>query len=140
MTAQNRYLIIRFAVVYLLAMGLVAVIVLLLQRFISLNAGSGLGVVAVLAAAMDAGQTYAKRNKALPQSRYAWKMSVVFTVVTIVLSFALALMLPEIRIMINEMGGVFAGIAVVFAAIYFLAIRFFFMSGAKNTMKAIKPK
>lgn len=140
---DTAYLLKRYAVVSLITMLAVLVLAYLLETFAGFDIGSGGSIATALVPAMDAGQTYARRLKEMPASRFAWKLSAVFVVINAALGMAFSLIfavafggLADVSELLGAVGALGWVIIIAIAfAIYWLASRFFFGFGAKNELK-----
>jgi hypothetical protein len=140
---DNSYLLKRYAVVTMITIIAIMVLSFLLETFMDHDIGSVGGMISVFVPAMDAGQTYARHQKAKPKGGFAWKMSAIFVAVNMVIGGAFMLVLSLVFGIGTELLAVFTAvgvpgmiiIAVVVCLLSWLVSRFFFGFGAKNELK-----
>ncbi|GHA40478.1 hypothetical protein GCM10008927_00800 [Amylibacter ulvae] len=127
----------RFAIAYVLASVGVALVVYLLEKIFGVSGGSGAGMISVMVAAMDMGQTFYKQNNRIPEKSESWRMArwamiVVFAFTLLVLLFVF-ITSPQFFATMGIPG--LLVILLFVLLISFLATRFFIGFGAKNLAK-----
>lgn len=138
-----RYLVARYTVVMVLVGIVLAIVDFLLQYFFQFQSGAGVGIVAVIVPAMDAGQVFARRMARLPDSAEAWRLSAIMLAVNVAFGAVIVVLLTLILGWDSQMATAFSaiitplglGLMAGMLGIFYLATRFFFGSGAKNEMK-----
>ena len=137
-----KYLLQRFAIVYLLATLALAVLGAVLEHVFEISTSSATGVVPLLATAVDMGQSFFRKTGRVPEKYESWRLARWGAVVSMGLS--LILMSLFIAINPNEMTEVLATVGIagllfilaVVLLVSFLLIRFFVAMGAKGLAKA----
>ena len=115
----------------------------LLAAYTGFDTGSGTSFIPVMVGALVAGQRHAAHTKAMPESGFSWQASMWMTVITalvgaVVLALMLLVLGTSLAADLQSVSlGIFAAVVVVVLLIQFLAIRFFFGMGAKQTIKAL---
>ncbi|MEL7097828.1 MAG: ABZJ_00895 family protein [Pseudomonadota bacterium] len=135
----------RFAVVTLIVFAAVMAISALLQIAFQYEAGSGLGIVTIIVPAMEAGQTQARRTgQAMPGGRM-WRLSLLFGLVGLVLSSALAFGAAAVMgsgalatALADADLGLMAVMTVIILVVYILAARFFLAFGQRLELNRAK--
>jgi len=135
----------RFAVVTLIVFAAVMVISALLQVVFQYEASSGLGIVTIIVPAMEAGQTYARRTGQGLEGGRMWRLAVLFGLVGLVLSSALAFGAAALmgsgqmaQVLAQVDLGLMAVMTVIVLAIYILAARFFLGFGQRLELNRAK--
>ena len=142
-TLSLTYLILRYSTVMFLVGLLLVAVDFALQYFFQYQSSAGLGIVAAIVPALDAGQVFARRMGRVPNKGEAWRLSVILLVVNIAFGALLLLALTLIPDPEGHLREVFAtlitplglGVLGVMLLIYLLATRYFFGSGAKGEIK-----
>lgn len=132
-----------FTITLVLTMIALIIISGLLAAYAGFDAGSGTSFIPAMVGAMFAGQRHAARTKTMPLSNFSWRAAIWMTAITVV--FGIVLIAIMVFVLPSTLGaelqsiplGVLAGVLVVVALIQFLAIRFFFGMGAKQTIKTL---
>lgn len=132
-----------FSVAYMVIMIGIIVMVFAASYFFQYDMPGSTGFISSMIAALHAGQKYAQRNNAAPESGQSWKLAFhSFVAAMIISGLAVALFA------LIEGGGMIAAISAmpassfaiaiaIIALSHVLAVRFFFSFGAKNLLKAI---
>ncbi|MGJ5621622.1 ABZJ_00895 family protein [Sulfitobacter sp. MF3-043] len=142
-TLNLQYLILRYIVVMVLTGLFLAVVDFALHYFWQFQGGAGVGIVAAIVPAMDAGHVYARRMRRVPAKGEAWRLSAILLAVNMVFSGIIVLALAIGTGIAGQLGDVMnaimtplgLGLLGFFLVIYLLATRFFLGSGAKNEIK-----
>jgi hypothetical protein len=137
-----KYLMKRFAIIYLIATFAFAILSTILEHVFGLSIGTATGVVPLAVTAIDMGQNFFKKTGRVPEKYESWRLARWATVV----SFAVSLILMALFAAINPseiMGSIavvglpgFLLIIGVVMLLSFLIIRMFIGLGAKGIAKA----
>lgn len=140
-----RYLLQRFAIVYLLATLALAVLGAVLEHVFGISTSSATGAVPLVVTAIDMGQSFFRKTGRVPEKYESWRLARWAAVISMGLSLILMSLFVAINPeeMINVLTTVgFAGMVLilgVFLLFSFLLIRFFVGIGAKGIAKASSP-
>jgi hypothetical protein len=134
---------VRFAVVFTGLLIAMAILSAVLEYFTGISvSGSVNQIVAVVCAAMDAGQRYYKKYEAVPDSGFAWRASFQMTLVEIAISavifglfMALLLSEGETGIDLGSLMIFVVPLLIFVFAVSLVAKRFMFVSGARQAEK-----
>lgn len=105
---------------------------------------AAVSIIPMFMAAMQEGQTFAKREKRAPQSRESWhyaqRMTLMAVAASAVLAVPFLVFVPEILAELLSTGSqglaLLATMLALFVLIGFLSARFFFAFAARNLLKA----
>lgn len=133
----------RFAVIYLATIVGMLVIVLLVQAIARFDiSNAGMAIIPAMVAALVEGQSFARAENRLPESREMWRFarraSVIVLGLTMMSAAVFSIAVPEIAYMLRQPNGAaFLLVAILFQTLVsFFLLRLFLASGAKSALKA----
>ena len=144
MQTKTRNLLVRYTIVYILAVAAVQIAGMLLARFMpDIGSPSGLAFVPSIIAAMDAGQSYFKSNGTRPENVYSWKVAVLFSAISFLVSMLIVVLLDALDFpvveMMNQAGPKVLAVALaLFFVLHIVISRLMFGSGAKTASKSVR--
>ncbi|MHA7776898.1 ABZJ_00895 family protein [Roseibium sp. M-1] len=135
---------VRFAVVFTVSLFAMAIVTTLLEYFTGINVSGTINqIIAVYAAASDAGQRFYKTYEIVPDSGFAWSAAFQMTLVEVAISLVLGglfllllLSQGELPDRIGSMMIFIATLMLFVFAISLVAKRFVFRSSARQAEKA----